>query len=58
MAMNLQEAWKAVSAPIAARFGKSEQEVLALIDEARQEWNEFHTSCHFAAAYGQKPPLS
>src|SRR5579875_741118 len=48
MALNVREASKAVSAPIAARFGKSEQEVLALIEQANREWNEFQTSCHFA----------
>nr|BBH93661.1 hypothetical protein KTA_18600 [Thermogemmatispora argillosa] len=55
MALNVREASKAVSAPIAARFGRSEQEVLALIEQANREWNEFQTSCHFAVAYGQKP---
>ncbi|WP_052890808.1 class I SAM-dependent methyltransferase [Thermogemmatispora carboxidivorans] len=55
MALNVCEGWKAISAPLAARFGKPEQEVLALIEQAHREWNEFHTSCHFAVAYGQKP---
>ncbi|WP_052890803.1 class I SAM-dependent methyltransferase [Thermogemmatispora carboxidivorans] len=55
LALDLRELWKGVSAPIAARFGKSEQEVLALIEQASREWNEFQTSCHFAVAYGQKP---
>nr|BBH93669.1 hypothetical protein KTA_18680 [Thermogemmatispora argillosa] len=55
MALDVREAWKAVSAPIAARFGRSEQEVLALIEQANREWNEFQTSWHFAVAYGQKP---
>ncbi|MBE3565290.1 MAG: class I SAM-dependent methyltransferase [Thermogemmatispora sp.] len=55
MALDLREVWKAISAPIAARFGRSEQEVLALIEQAHREWNSFHTSCHFAVAYGQKP---
>nr|BBH93666.1 hypothetical protein KTA_18650 [Thermogemmatispora argillosa] len=55
MALDVREVWKAISAPIAARFGKSEQEVLALIEQANREWNEFQTSCHFAVAYGQKP---
>ncbi|MBX5459330.1 MAG: methyltransferase domain-containing protein [Thermogemmatispora sp.] len=55
MALDLREVWKAISAPIAARFGKPEQEVLALIDQASQEWNQFRTTCRFAVAYGQKP---
>ncbi|GER85075.1 hypothetical protein KTAU_37110 [Thermogemmatispora aurantia] len=55
MAMNLHEAWKAISAPTAARFSRSEQEILQLIEQASQEWNEFQTQLHFAVAYGQKP---
>jgi hypothetical protein len=55
MAMNLHEAWKAISAPTAARFSRSEQEILQLIEQASQEWNEFRTQLHFAVAYGQKP---
>nr|BBH93673.1 hypothetical protein KTA_18720 [Thermogemmatispora argillosa] len=55
LALDCREGWKAISAPIAARFGKSEQEVLALIEQASREWNEFRTEWHFAVAYGQKP---
>ncbi|RAQ97135.1 class I SAM-dependent methyltransferase [Thermogemmatispora tikiterensis] len=55
MALDLREACKAISAPIAARFGRSEQAILQLIDQAYQEWSEFHTEWHFAVAYGQKP---
>ncbi|WP_069802820.1 class I SAM-dependent methyltransferase [Thermogemmatispora onikobensis] len=55
MAMNLHEAWKAISAPTSARFSRSEQEILQLIEQASQEWNEFQTQLHFAVAYGQKP---
>nr|BBH93663.1 hypothetical protein KTA_18620 [Thermogemmatispora argillosa] len=54
-ALDCREGWKAMSAPIAARFGRSEQEVLALIEQASREWNEFHTELHLAVAYGQKP---
>nr|BBH93662.1 hypothetical protein KTA_18610 [Thermogemmatispora argillosa] len=55
MALDLREACKAISAPIAARFGRSEQDLLKLIDQASQEWNEFRTKWRFAVAYGQKP---
>ncbi|MBX5459331.1 MAG: methyltransferase domain-containing protein [Thermogemmatispora sp.] len=58
MALDLREACKAISAPLAARFGRPEQEVLALIDQASQEWDEFRTQWHFAVAYGQKPVRS
>nr|BBH93670.1 hypothetical protein KTA_18690 [Thermogemmatispora argillosa] len=55
MALNVYEGWKAISAPIAARFGRSESAVLQLIEQAFQEWNQFCTQLHFAVAYGQKP---
>nr|BBH93665.1 hypothetical protein KTA_18640 [Thermogemmatispora argillosa] len=55
MALDLREAWKSVSAPVAARFGRSEQAILQLIEQAFQEWNQFQTQFHFAVAYGQKP---
>ncbi|WP_052890809.1 class I SAM-dependent methyltransferase [Thermogemmatispora carboxidivorans] len=55
MAMNLHEAWKAISAPTAARFSRSEQEILQLIEQASQEWNKYRTQLHFAVAYGQQP---
>ncbi|WP_052890804.1 class I SAM-dependent methyltransferase [Thermogemmatispora carboxidivorans] len=54
-ALNVREGWKAISAPIAARFGRSEQDLLQLIERASQEWNEFRTSSRMAVAYGQKP---
>ncbi|WP_069802818.1 class I SAM-dependent methyltransferase [Thermogemmatispora onikobensis] len=55
MALDAREAWKAINAPIAARFGRSEQEILQLIEQAYQEWTQFRTQLHFAVAYGQKP---
>ncbi|WP_069802814.1 class I SAM-dependent methyltransferase [Thermogemmatispora onikobensis] len=55
MALNVYEGWKGISAPIAARFGRSEQEILQLIEQAYQEWTQFRTQLHFAVAYGQKP---
>ena len=55
MALDASEAWKAISVPMGARSGKTEQEVLAIINQASQEWSEFRTFCHFAVAYGQKP---
>ncbi|RAQ97137.1 class I SAM-dependent methyltransferase [Thermogemmatispora tikiterensis] len=55
LALDMREARKAVSAPVAARFARSEQAVLQLIEQAYQEWNQFRTQFHFAVAYGQKP---
>ncbi|RAQ97136.1 class I SAM-dependent methyltransferase [Thermogemmatispora tikiterensis] len=54
-ALDIHEAWKAISAPLAARFHLPEQEILQLIDRARQEWNELHSYGTFTVAYGQKP---
>ncbi|WP_069805957.1 class I SAM-dependent methyltransferase [Thermogemmatispora onikobensis] len=58
MAIDVREGIKAVSAPVAARFGLSEQEVLNWLDQASQEWNELKTSYSLAVAYGQKPAAS
>ncbi|WP_376796303.1 class I SAM-dependent methyltransferase [Thermogemmatispora sp.] len=57
MALDVREGVKAVSAPVAARFGMSESEVLNLLDRASQEWNELRTSYSLAVAYGQKPAI-
>ncbi|WP_376794685.1 class I SAM-dependent methyltransferase [Thermogemmatispora sp.] len=55
LSLDLREAGKAISSLIAARFQMSEQEVLALIEQAGQEWNALQTRYHVVAAYGQKP---
>ncbi|WP_322480651.1 class I SAM-dependent methyltransferase, partial [Thermogemmatispora sp.] len=55
LALDFREVWKAISAPLAARFQIPEQEILQLIDRACQEWNELHSCCYFTVAYGQKP---
>ncbi|WP_376793980.1 class I SAM-dependent methyltransferase [Thermogemmatispora sp.] len=54
-ALDLKEAARAVSAPVAARFGISEQEVLTVIEQASQEWNELQTRGYLVVVYGQKP---
>ncbi|WP_297164833.1 hypothetical protein [Thermogemmatispora sp.] len=58
LSLDARETWKAISAPIAARFQLPEQEVLDLIDRASQEWNELQTKWSLAIAYGQKPAAS
>ncbi|GER85076.1 hypothetical protein KTAU_37120 [Thermogemmatispora aurantia] len=55
LALDLREIGKAMSAPIAARFGTPEQEVFELIQQAEKEWNQYKTRFRFAVAYGQKP---
>nr|BBH93671.1 hypothetical protein KTA_18700 [Thermogemmatispora argillosa] len=55
LALDFREGWKAISAPLAARFQIPESEILQLIDRACQEWNELHSRCYFTVAYGQKP---
>ncbi|WP_052890811.1 class I SAM-dependent methyltransferase [Thermogemmatispora carboxidivorans] len=55
LSLDLREAGKAISSLIAARFQMPEQEVLALIEQAGQEWNTMRTRYHVVAAYGQKP---
>ncbi|GER85074.1 hypothetical protein KTAU_37100 [Thermogemmatispora aurantia] len=54
-ALDIREGWKAISAPLAARFHLPEQDILQLIDRAGQEWNELHSCGTFTVAYGQKP---
>jgi ubiquinone/menaquinone biosynthesis C-methylase UbiE len=58
MAIDVREGIKAISAPVAARFGLSEQEVLDLLDQANHEWNELRTSYSLAVACAQKPAAS
>nr|BBH93676.1 hypothetical protein KTA_18750 [Thermogemmatispora argillosa] len=55
LALDFREVWKAISAPLAARFQIPESEILQLIDRACQEWDELHSCCYFTVAYGQKP---
>nr|BBH93668.1 hypothetical protein KTA_18670 [Thermogemmatispora argillosa] len=55
MALNFREGAKALSAPIAARFGKSEQEVNDQIEVMLQEFNTYRTNYSYIVAYGQKP---
>ncbi|MBX5457674.1 MAG: methyltransferase domain-containing protein [Thermogemmatispora sp.] len=55
VALDFKEGAKAVSGPIAARFGRSEQEVLAVIEQASQEWNALQTCGRSKVVYGQKP---
>nr|BBH93674.1 hypothetical protein KTA_18730 [Thermogemmatispora argillosa] len=55
LALDLREIGKAMSAPIAARFGIPEKQIFELIQQAEQEWNQYKTHFRFAVAYGQKP---
>ncbi|WP_052889340.1 class I SAM-dependent methyltransferase [Thermogemmatispora carboxidivorans] len=55
MALDFKEGAKAVSGPIAARFGRSEQEVLDMIEQVNHEWNALQTKGYFMIVYGQKP---
>jgi hypothetical protein len=55
LALDLREASKAVSGPIATLSHVPEQEVLDLIERASQEWNTLQTRCPFVVTYGQKP---
>ncbi|WP_069802531.1 class I SAM-dependent methyltransferase [Thermogemmatispora onikobensis] len=58
MALDFKEGAKAISAPVAARFGCSEQEVLKIIEKARDEWDTLQTRGFGMIAYGQKPTNS
>nr|BBH93672.1 hypothetical protein KTA_18710 [Thermogemmatispora argillosa] len=55
LALDIREAAQAMSSPLAHRFGKSEQEILSLIEQMQLEFNRFQTRYRFAVAYGQKP---
>ncbi|MBE3565289.1 MAG: class I SAM-dependent methyltransferase [Thermogemmatispora sp.] len=54
MALNFREGAKALSAPIAHRFARTEQEVATDIEEMLQEFNRYHTKYSYIIAYGQK----
>jgi ubiquinone/menaquinone biosynthesis C-methylase UbiE len=54
MALNFREGAKALSAPIAHRFARTEQEVATAIEEMLQEFNRYHTKYSYIIAYGQK----
>uniref|UniRef100_UPI0035E45754 class I SAM-dependent methyltransferase n=1 Tax=Thermogemmatispora sp. TaxID=1968838 RepID=UPI0035E45754 len=54
MALNFQEGAKALSAPIAFRFGMTEQEVATAIETMMQEFNLHRTKYSYTVAYGQK----
>ncbi|WP_052890812.1 class I SAM-dependent methyltransferase [Thermogemmatispora carboxidivorans] len=53
--LDIREAWKAMTPPIAAYFKMQEQEIYDIIEQCGREWDTLNTCYRFVAAYGQKP---
>jgi ubiquinone/menaquinone biosynthesis C-methylase UbiE len=54
VALNLREAWMALSGAIAGRFKIPPEEWAAMVEAAVREWNEYRTQTRGVVAYGQK----
>jgi SAM-dependent methyltransferase len=54
LALDIREAWTALSGAIAGRFQIPLQEIPALLEAMGREWEKYRTRARFVVAYGQK----